>query len=54
MKITNKHLRLLGGFLVLVGAVVNVLTEKAGDYIGIGIMVAGIIVMMPWVKEKKA
>ena len=53
MKITNKHLRLLGGLIVLAGAIVNILTEKIGDYIGIGIMVLGIIVMMPWVKEKK-
>ena len=53
MKITNKQLRFLGGFIVLVGAIVNVLTEGIGQYISIGIMVLGIIVMIPWVNEKK-
>ena len=53
MKITNKQLRLLGGLIVLAGGLVSVLTEGVGKYIGIGIMVLGIIVMMPWVNEKK-
>jgi len=53
MKITNKQLRLLGGLIVLAGAIVNVLTEGTGQYIAIGIMILGIIVMMPWVNEKK-
>ena len=53
MKITNKQLRLLGAFIVLAGAIVDVLTEGVGKYIAIGIMVLGIIVMMPWVNEKK-
>jgi hypothetical protein len=53
MKITNKRLRFLGGLVVLAGAIVNVLTEGVGRYIAIGIMVLGIIVMMPWVNEKK-
>lgn len=53
MKITNKHLRLLGGIIVLIGAVVNVLTHKTMEIVAIGIMILGIIVMMPWVNEKK-
>ena len=53
MKITNKQLRLLGGLIVLAGAIVSVLTEGVGKYIAIGIMILGIIVMMPWVNEKK-
>ena len=53
MKLTPKHLRILSGLLLLAGALLNVLTEGKGKYVGIGIMVVGIILMMPWIKEKK-
>jgi hypothetical protein len=53
MRMTPKQLRLLSGLLVLAGAIVDVLTEGKGRYVGIGIMVVGIILLMPWIKEKK-
>jgi hypothetical protein len=53
MKISNKQLRLLGALIVLAGAIVSALSDGVGKYIAIGIMVLGIIVMMPWVNEKK-
>jgi hypothetical protein len=64
MKITKKHLDLLSGFFLIVGALVVVLTNsfdetlkietsKFWKWIGIGIMIVGLIFKMPWIKDTK-
>jgi hypothetical protein len=64
MKITQKHLRLLSGFLLLIGAIVGILTGNFntkhpedpnvyGKWISIGIMIIGLVLLAPWIKEKE-
>ena len=64
MKITQKHLRLLSGVLVLLGVVITVLTRdynanhpddpnNFGQWLGIGIMIAGMLLLAPWIKNEK-
>lgn len=53
MKITNKLLKQLGMLIVLAGVLVTAFTEGKSEYIGIGVIILGMIVMMPWVNEKK-
>ncbi|MBN1387414.1 MAG: hypothetical protein JW965_03155 [Bacteroidales bacterium] len=51
MKITQKHLRLLSGFLVIAGALVAIFFESAVmNYVGIGICIVGLILLAPWIK----
>lgn len=63
MKITQKHLRLLSGFLILLGAVVAVLTRNYnannpddpnnyGQWLGMVIMIIGLVLLAPWIKDK--
>ncbi len=63
MKLTQKHLRLLSGLLILLGIVITVLTRnynannpedlnKYGQWLGIGIIILGIILLAPWIKDK--
>ena len=54
MKITQKHLRIISGFIVIVGAVIAILFESAVmNYLGIGICIVGMILLAPWIKNKK-
>ena len=64
MKITKKHLDLLSGLFLILGALVVVLTNsfdetlkietsKFWKWIGIGIMIVGLIFKMPWIKDNK-
>jgi len=63
MKITQKQLRILSGFCILLGAIVVVITNYLTDknlsepnkiwkWAGIGIMIVGLILLMPWVEKK--
>ncbi len=63
MKLTQKNLRLLSGLLILLGIVITVLTRnynannpedlnKYGQWLGIGIIILGIILLAPWIKDK--
>jgi len=63
MKITNKTLQILSGFCILVGVIIGLVTRKYnanhpedpniyGKWIGIAIMIIGLILLMPWVKDK--
>ena len=64
MKLTQKHLRLISGILILLGAVIAVLTKtynsnnpenpnNYGSWLGIIVMITGLIFLMPWIKDKK-
>jgi hypothetical protein len=64
MKITNKTLQFLGGFCFLAGAIVGLIVRKYnanhvedpntyGKWIGIAIMIIGLILLMPWIKNKE-
>jgi hypothetical protein len=64
MKITNKQLRILSGILLLAGAILGVLTSNFnkshphdpnvyGKWISIGIMIIGLVLLAPWVKENE-
>lgn len=64
MKITEKQLRLLSGLLFLIGAIIVVLTNNFnakhpddpilfGKWTGIGVMIIGLVLLAPWVKDKK-
>jgi drug/metabolite transporter (DMT)-like permease len=64
MKITQKHLRVLSGILILLGAIIAVLTRNYnagnpddpnhyGQWLGIGLMIAGLVLLAPWVKDQK-
>ncbi len=63
MKITQKHLRILSIFFVLLGVVIYILTKylaqknleepnNIGKWVGIGIMIVGLILNMPWLEKK--
>jgi len=64
MKITQKHLRRLSGFLILIGVIASILISNFntkhpedpnvyGKWISIGIMIIGIVLLAPWIKEKE-
>jgi hypothetical protein len=64
MKITNKFLQILGGFCFLAGAIIGIIFRNYngnhpeepvsyGKWISIAIMFIGIILLMPWVKNKE-
>jgi hypothetical protein len=54
MKITQKHLRIISGILVIAGALVAIIFESAVmNYVGIGICIVGMILLAPWIKEEK-
>jgi uncharacterized protein YjeT (DUF2065 family) len=64
MKITNKFLQILGGFCFLAGAVIGLIIRQYnvnhpeepnsyGKWIGIAVMIIGLILLMPWVKDKE-
>ena len=51
MKITQKHLKFLSGFLILLGAIVASIYVQF--LIGIGIMIIGLILLASWIDTKK-
>jgi len=53
MKITQKQLRLISGITVLIGALISVFFESSVKYVGIGIIIVGMILLAPWVKDEK-
>ena len=53
MKITEKQLRLLSGVTMLSGAIISVIFDSIGNYIGIGIIIVGMVLLAPWVKDEK-
>ena len=60
MKITNKFLQILGGFCFLAGAVIKNYNvnhpeehNSYGKWISIAVMIIGLILLMPWVKDKE-
>jgi uncharacterized protein YjeT (DUF2065 family) len=53
MKITDRQLRLISGLTMLTGAIVSIIFKSAGKYIGIGIIIVGMILLAPWVKDEK-
>jgi len=64
MKITNKTLQILGGVCILAGTIVGLIFRKYnvnhpedpisyGKWMSIAIMIIGLILLMPWVKEKE-
>ena len=53
MKITHQQSRLLGALCILAGAIVGVLTEGKAEHVATGIMILGLTVMVPWVREKR-
>jgi len=64
MKITEKQLRILSGLCLLAGAIVVILTKSYnanhiddpnnfGKWTGIAIMIIGLILLAPWVKNKE-
>ena len=53
MKITQKQLWLISGITVLIGALISVFFESAVKYVGIGIIIVGMILLAPWVRDEK-
>lgn len=55
MKLTQKHLRLISGFCMLLGAILTILLKekKFWQWLGIVFMFIGMILLAPWIKEKK-
>lgn len=64
MKITNKHLQFLSGFCILTGIIITLLARKYNanhpdnphkwiEWISYGIMIIGLILLMPWIKDKE-
>jgi uncharacterized protein YjeT (DUF2065 family) len=53
MKITQKKLRLISAILMITGVIISLIFESVGDYIGIGLIIVGIILLAPWVKEEE-
>jgi ACR3 family arsenite efflux pump ArsB len=63
MKITNKFLQILGAFCFLAGVIIGIILRKYnashpetpisyGSWISIAVMIIGLILLMPWVKNK--
>ncbi len=52
MKITNKSLKTAGAFTFALGAIVSIFFEPIQNYIIIISILLGMIIMMPWIKEK--
>ena len=54
MKITQKHLRIISGILVIAGALIAIIFESAVmNYVGIGICIVGMILLAPWIKDEE-
>lgn len=53
MKITEKRLRLISGITMLAGAIISIFFNSVGNYIGIAIIILGMILLAPWVKDEK-
>jgi hypothetical protein len=54
MKITQKKLSIISGLLFLIGAIVFVVTKPNpfGKYASIGIIIIGMVLLAPWIKDK--
>ena len=63
MKIANKSLQILAGVCFLLGVIIELIARKYnsnhpddpnvyGKWIGIAIMIIGLILLMPWIKDK--
>jgi hypothetical protein len=63
MKLTQKHLKMLSGLFLLLGAVIVILTKNYnennpedlnnyGKWLGIFIMIIGLVFLAPWIKDK--
>lgn len=64
MKITTKFLQILSGICILVGVIITLLARKYNanhpddplkwlEWISYGIMIIGLILLMPWIKDKE-
>ena len=64
MKIRQKHLRFISMSVLLVGVIIHTLTKKYnannpddpntyGQILGICLMISSLILLAPWIKEKK-
>jgi hypothetical protein len=64
MKITTKFLQILSGICILAGIIITLLARKYNtshpdnphkwmEWISYGIMIIGLILLMPWVKDKE-
>lgn len=64
MKITNKTLQILSGFCFLLGVIIGLVGRRYNinhpddpntywKWISIGIMIIGLILLMPWIKKQK-
>ena len=53
MKITEKRLRLVSGIIMLIGVIISIFFDSAGNYIGIALIIIGMILLAPWVKDEK-
>jgi hypothetical protein len=64
MKVTNKFLQILSGLCLLAGVIIWFITRRYnlnhpddpivyGKWISVGIMIIGLILLMPWVKDKE-
>ncbi|MEZ5001344.1 MAG: hypothetical protein R2744_13425 [Bacteroidales bacterium] len=62
MKITSKHLRIVSGFLLILGAVLIAIRSSYNQshpddayrylrWTGIGLMIVAIILQAPWIKD---
>lgn len=54
MKITNKKLKTIGMLVQGLGIIISFLFKEIQTYIIIGAIILGMIIMMPWVNEKKS
>jgi len=64
MKLTQKHLRLISGFCILLAAVISILSRNYNNnnpennnnfwyWLSIAIMFIALILLVPWIKDKK-
>ena len=53
MKITNKNLKTIGVVVFTLGVIISMFFKEIQNYIIIGSAILGMIIMMPWVKEKE-
>ena len=54
MKITNKKLKTIGIITLGVGIIISFLFREIQNYIIIGAIILGMIIMMPWINEKES
>jgi len=54
MKITQKKLNFISGLLILIGLIVGIITKPIifGKYASIGIIIIGLVLLAPWIKDK--